>query len=598
VANKLGTLRRSAVVSTYGPGAIVDFKADGAAISVVAAGLETWDEYARPARLAGRQTISEPRLERKLGVNGFRLPPVILTDKDESSLIGVRFPEWLQCPNCHMIRPASRWASVIGKVSRYCAECSAERGGRNLVYAVPVRFVAACERGHLEEFPWDAWAGHKAGCGNRWNLYLRAESPGLIGLVLRCPACKSARSMDGIFRKTSFKFPCRGKRPWLGGADEVCPSPLKAMQRGASNLYFPITQSALSIPPWTDTLQLMLGVFWGPLVNTVPEERVARIRWAMESGLLEEMDETPEEIAKAIEHKDTLLAQSSDDLRVDEYDRFISPVEPSKGSLEFELRDEEPKRLTPWFSTLRRAVRLREVRALTGFTRIDPVLPDDAASQLLIAPLAASPISNLRWLPAVDVRGEGIFVKLNSKTLEHWQTNPAVQVRIDMIRTKYAHAFKAKFGTEPERVISAPLILIHTLAHVLMRQLSLECGYSSASLKERLYADEAMHGLLIYTATPDSDGTLGGLSKQGDADLLYDTLRSAIGSVTWCSSDPLCIQGVASMSEATNGAACHACVLAPETSCEEFNGLLDRALLVGLPDCREVGFFSDLAEVF
>jgi hypothetical protein len=341
----------------------------------------------------------------------------------------------------------------------------------------------------------------------------------------------------------------------------------------------------------------MLGVFWGPLVNTVPEERVARIRWAMDSGLLEDIQETPEEIARAIEHKDSLLAQSSEDLRVDEYDRFISPIESSMGSLEFELRDEEPKRLLPWFTTIRRAVRLREVRALTGFTRIDPVSPDDAASQSMIAPLATSPISNLRWLPAVDVRGEGIFIKLNSERLAQWQEHSAVQVRVDMIKAKYGQAFKSKFGTEPLRSITAPLVLIHTLAHVLMRQLSLECGYSSASLKERLYADESMHGLLIYTATPDSDGTLGGLAKQGDADLLHETLRSAIGSVTWCSSDPLCIQGVASLSEATNGAACHACVLAPETSCEEFNGLLDRALLVGLPDSREVGFFSDLAGV-
>lgn len=596
MANKLGTLRRSAVVSTYGPGAIVDFKADGAAISVVAGGLETWDEYARPSRLSGKQTISEPRLERKLGVNGFRLPPVSLSDKDETTLIGVRFPEWLQCPHCHAIRPASRWASVIGKVSRYCAECSAVRGGSSLVYAVPVRFVAACERGHLEEFPWDAWVGHRPECTNRWNLYLRAESPGLAGLILRCPnpSCKASRSMDGIFRRSSFRFPCKGKRPWLGGPDEACSTPLKAMQRGASNLYFPITQSALSIPPWTDTLQLMLGVFWGPLVNTVPEERVARIRWAMDSGLLEDIHETPEEIAKAIEHKDSVLSDSSDDLRVDEYDRFISPIESSKDSLEFELRDEDPRRLVPWFTTIRRAVRLREVRALVGFTRIDPAPPDDAGGQLTIAPISTTPISSLRWLPAVDVRGEGIFLKLNSESLSKWEEKEAVQARIEMIRAKYVNGFKAKFGTEPQRSVTASLVLIHTLAHVLMRQLSLECGYSSASLKERLYANESMHGLLIYTATPDSDGTLGGLAKQGDGNLLYDTLQSAIGSITWCSSDPLCIQGIASLSEATNGAACHACVLAPETSCEEFNGLLDRAFLVGLPGAREVGFFSDL----
>jgi hypothetical protein len=131
-----------------------------------------------------------------------------------------------------------------------------------------------------------------------------------------------------------------------------------------------------------------------------------------------------------------------------------------------------------------------------------------------------------------------------------------------------------------------------------MRQLSLECGYSSASLRERLYVDDdsGMHGALVYTATADSDGTLGGLTRQGSSDLLISTIRSAIASVRWCSSDPLCIQGIAALSEATNGAACHACVLAPETSCEEFNGLLDRALLVGLPGQSEIGYFYGLTE--
>src|SRR5262245_44515187 len=100
--NSLGELRRSAVVTTYAPGAVVDFRADTAPVSAVTAGLEVWDERAQPAGLANEQTIFEPRLQRKMGVQGFRLPPVVVDDKDENvTLIGVRFPQWLQCPMCH-----------------------------------------------------------------------------------------------------------------------------------------------------------------------------------------------------------------------------------------------------------------------------------------------------------------------------------------------------------------------------------------------------------------------------------------------------------------------------------------------------------------
>jgi hypothetical protein len=126
-----------------------------------------------------------------------------------------------------------------------------------------------------------------------------------------------------------------------------------------------------------------------------------------------------------------------------------------------------------------------------------------------------------------------------------------------------------------------------------MRQLALTCGYSTASLRERLYTGAETCGLLIYTATTDADGTLGGLQRQGEERRIGQLLRDAVASQRWCSSDPLCISGAMMFSNETNGAACHACVLAPETSCEEFNRFLDRAFLVGLPSDPAVGFFRE-----
>lgn len=592
--NSLGKLRRSSVLSTFGPGSIVDFRADGAPVSGVAAGLEAWDARAKPAGLKGKQVISEPRLEKKLKVQGFRLPPVSLSDDDTSTLVAVRFPEWLQCPACHKIRPASKWGKVLGKAYRYCPECSEELGGSKKLFVIPVRFVAACEYGHLEEFPWDSWVGHKESCQNRRNLVLKSEAAGLAGLILRCPVCKANRSMDGIFRKSEFTFKCNGKRPWLANGEVCIGGRLVAMQRGASNLYFALTQSALSIPPWSDTLQELLGTFWGPLVATKPEQRAQQIEWLKTTGPLSDIEMSSEDIANAIEVRIQQLEGSSEDLRVDEYLRFSADPDAFSNSPEFELRAEQPGPLAPWISKIRRVVRLREVRALTGFTRINPLSSEDNNSLKFIAPIATTPISKLKWLPAIEVRGEGIFLELNPAKLADWlNTSQTILTRAAKINENFSRQFEERYGKKPERKITPTLLLIHTFAHALMRQLSLECGYSSASLRERLYVsdDAKMTGLLIYTATPDSDGTLGGLSRQGRATLLLPTIRSAISSMRWCSSDPLCIQGIASLSEATNGAACHSCVLAPETSCEEFNGFLDRAYLVGTPDDQKVGFF-------
>ena len=140
-------------------------------------------------------------------------------------------------------------------------------------------------------------------------------------------------------------------------------------------------------------------------------------------------------------------------------------------------------------------------------------------------------------------------------------------------------------------------MLCHTFAHALMRQLTLECGYSSASLQERIYVaegDDPMAGILVYTSTPDSDGTLGGLQRQGEAKRIGGIVTRAIRAIEWCSSDPLCISDMMGAEASYSHSACHACVLAPETSCENFNQFLDRGLLVGVPEAPDIGFFADL----
>jgi hypothetical protein len=406
--------------------------------------------------------------------------------------------------------------------------------------------------------------------------------------------------MDGIFSKETWKkfSTCSGRRPWLSGAHQECNHHPRATQRGASNLYFPVIESALSIPPWSDRLQEALGIYWDPIVNIADGRAafIAALATSVLGSVLEELDMSPAELAAEVERRVRQEEEIDvDNLRSEEYRQFTGGTYVQGLDREFEIRPQKvPDRLRPWFSRLVKVSRLREVRAMTGFTRIYP-LGEGATEKARIS------LSNLGWLPAIEVRGEGIFLEFDLEKIGEWEIRPEVEARAAHINRHIQDDWNERHGggSEPPRVITPRFLLIHTFAHALMRQLTLDCGYSSTALRERLYVSEengGMRGLLIYTATTDDDGTLGGLQRQGDPDRIERTVIAAVQSQAWCSSDPLCIEDMLAPDDGLSLAACHSCVLAPETSCEEFNRFLDRATLVGTPSGAAVGYFRDIVE--
>lgn len=602
--NDLGELRRSAVVATFGPGAIVDFRAGPASVSAVAAGLDEWDSSFWPAGLMNPQTIREPRLEKKLQVHGFRLPPVVEDsytkgEDDTRRLVAARFPDWLQCPKCDLIGPSQKWGRDPGMAYRYCNSCTMQAPGQSKVYTIPVRFVHACKKGHLDDFPWEWWLPHEPGCKRSAGgfLKLEAKGPGHAGLILSCPKCRASRSMDGIFsRQTWIGFRCSGRRPWLAANRTACNEHPRALQRGASNLYFPVVESALSIPPWSDRLQEVIGQYWDAIVKVADDQRaqfVAALATGVFGSALVELGLTPEELAKQVEQRIGDYDAISQNLREEEYRRLTSRQDSKRNQdREFEIRNVPvPEVLAPWFSHLVKAVRLREVRALRGFTRINP--PGDPNSP----DVAYLSLKRKDWLPAIEVRGEGVFLALQEERLRTWERLETPVQRAAEIDEAWKSEWRSRYGKDqkPPYDITPRLLLLHTFAHALMRQLTLECGYSSAALRERIYTSTdnvTMAGVLVFTSTSDADGTLGGLQRQGDATRIEATLRAAVQAMEWCSSDPLCIQGMLTSPDRFLQAACHACVLVPETSCEEFNRFLDRAALVGLPEDASAGFFN------
>lgn len=607
IIKELGDLRRSTVVMTFGPGSVVDFRAEGAPISAVVAGLEEWDSSFPPSGLRNPQVVFEPRLQRQLRVSGFRLPPVVDEsyrdsegNPDRRSLVAVRFPIWLQCPQCDRVAPSYRWSYDPGNASSFCPRCTAKSPGKQKIHVIPVRFVMACEKGHLDEFPWHWWVNHNTKCKkNNDVLLLQSKGPGLSGLILSCPECGASKSMEGIFSLQNWKgLRCMGKRPWLRTDSETCEVQPRILQRGASNLYFPVLVSALSIPPWSDRLQEALGMYWDSIVNVDPKQTRSFIEMLVQGPLQtvpEELGLTLDELVKRIEarlnrYKDYSILN----IRQEEYRQLVSGLAAKyEENSEFEVRNVPvPDDLNQYFSNIVRVVRLREVKALRGFTRINP--PGDE-NDTNIVPLS---IQKTNWLPAIEVRGEGIFLAFNSQHLKEWETRKEFKERSKIIHDSWQKEWAERYGDgEPSPLITPRYLLIHTWAHALMRQLTLECGYSSASLRERLYISEGenqMAGLLIYTATSDSDGTLGGLQRQGEPEKISRTVRAAVKAMEWCSSDPLCIEGMVAASENHSLAACHACCLAPETSCEQFNRFLDRATLVGLPEKPDSGYFSSM----
>jgi hypothetical protein len=407
--------------------------------------------------------------------------------------------------------------------------------------------------------------------------------------------------MDGAFSAALMKklgLKCNGRRPWLPGKDEACAIsvPPKVLQRGASNLYFPAIDSAIDIPPWTDEFQAALGHHWSAIDTCETEDDVRTLVKIMIYPMWDDKSISLEALQEKILQR-RALANSPDrgDIRGEEYQQLTLGEATRQEKSEFSIKPEMvPETIKDFIGVLTRIERLREVRAIYGFTRVYPPTGEFGAGYC--SPLSASPKD---WLPATEVRGEGIFLSLNDVALRTWENRPEVLARSVEVNNSWEKTWRERQGEEadPPPVITPRLLLVHTLAHILMRQLSLQCGYSTSALRERLYVENGepgMCGLLIYTSAADSDGTLGGLVRQGTGSRIEQLLTDAVRASEWCSSDPLCMSGLSSLSEASNLAACHSCVLAPETACEHFNRFLDRATIVGTPGNPEAGFFAAL----
>jgi hypothetical protein len=598
-------------------------------VSVICGGLDHWfkHETGDTDNIDRREyQVDEWRLAARLNVAHFYLPPdhrrvlrSAPTTNGNLTVPFLRFPQWHYCTRCGLMRKVP----LVTKGRIKCAECEK--------YIVQVPFVAMCDAGHIQDFPWIEWVYETANPPQD-HPPMRLVSTG--GMTLAGQKVKvdggPERTLAGITNATpdgndtdlsrlldSSRTPylCPGHRPWLGTEEGIgCGRPLRGSLRSAANVYFAQINNSIYLPRSEDTtvaeaiflleqppLSTFLSILSGAGGNTTPEQLRQLYQELVSTFTDRQLEQAISVVCGDVEPQQQQQTAGDDaetGFRRQEYDTLIAAVDFDQ----LVLRPADLRRYDPdfsrFFSHVTLVHKLRETRALTGFTRVFADSDRDLTSQQGM--LRLNPPDEM-WLPAYMVFGEGIFLTLNEQLLRNWESFPDIQSRVAPLVARYLALRQAR--RLHDRQIGARYVLLHTFAHLLINRLTYECGYSSAALRERLYVSEnstaPMAGVLIYTAAGDAEGTLGGLVRMGKPGRLEPLLSRALAGAEWCSADPVCMemgQSGGQGPDSLNLAACHCCCLVPETACEEFNRLLDRGLVIGPFDNPAVGFFNQTAE--
>lgn len=580
MAVRAGKVRPSQAVMQQGPGSLADLPT----LSMIMVTADHW-------HMGTASRIDEPRLARYLRVDSFRSPPWLDSATGVGGLPARVFPEYLVCPSCRRLAQASRFSFERGggQPRFMCKSTSCPRQGRAIAY--PARFMVACPQGHLDDFPWHQFVHAGVACNAELELRDSGRTGSIADLSIVCATHGAERNLAVAFgRGAGAALPaCSGRMPWAPTASsEACTARPRVLLRGASNAYFAAIESAISIPPWSDPLQLALGQHVETLAKV---GSVGDLEVLLRVANLPELEKfTPEQVWRALStrRKPAVSPPTAEEMRLEEWHCLRAEPGQVDARAEFCARAESVPGEFGWVTRVSAIERLREVRALLGFTRIDPVpdIGEMGEVEALDAGLQRSVSPDKRWLPAAEFRGEGIFVELSEAAVTAWESLEAVRALNDLYcdqQEKWAARRGAPLGVVRE----ARYLLVHSLSHLVMRQLALDCGYSGTDLRERIYSSPSdrgnMAGFLIYTASADSEGSLGGLVEMARPEDFGPIVARAIEGATLCAGDPHCAHGgwhAPAPGVSLNGAACHTCLFASETSCEVGNRHLDRGVVV------------------
>lgn len=574
--NKLGELRPNQIITTFGPGAIVDAVKD----SVTVLDTKYWKDKGKK--------IIDGRLASYLGVDCFYMPRT----SRGGDIPVVSFPYVHVCsnPKCGRLFDV-RENFDLNKYLNLGVNCP-DCGWK----AYPSRFITVCEDGHMDDFPWSWWVHRGAKCDGKLKLTSTGNTSTLADIWVTCLKCgnSSSRSMSGAMQRENLEgCLCTGNHPFRPqDKRSKCEKMRVPSQRGASNVYFSVSRSAISIPPWVN-----------PLYNLIDEHfrEIELVKKMGDSGLNLAYQEffagsyTKEEFLAALEKREKNIKEFSE-IKQMEYDAITHHADPAYASNKKHFKAEEDKDGVPvylkkYISRVVRITRLREVKVLLGFTRIDASDPDaDADSQPNFVRLDRG--KDEKWLPAAEVHGEGIFIEFNRQTINQWMHI----LGVSDISAKYEDSYK-EFCAGKNWTVTVPrnavYVLMHTFSHLLIKQMAMSSGYSSAAIRERIYFSDTMSGILLYTGSADKEGSLGGLVELGQKATLNVLMRNAFEEALLCTNDPECMNHIPA-ADNSNGAACHSCSMISETACENGNRMLDRGLVVPIEGREDQAYFKDL----
>jgi hypothetical protein len=580
-----GQIRRSQVVTTFGPGSMVDLPSH----SVLVGGLDSWsgaDEEVHETRLV-------EKLKRLLNLSALKLyaPPPDNEDPTSRQTTGItawQFPEWFITQDLDEGAGGSRSRLLVPRRAltrgKYVDEDRRKRP------VVPVRFVRACPRGHIGDIDWYYFV-HRG--SKKCRLPLRIEEHGTTGdlmeVVVRCGCGDHRRLSEAAAAQLKSLGPCDGARPWLGlYAREECDQSNRLLVRSASNAYFPQIMSVISLPDRAESLERAVNQVWANFLEYVESledlqnerRRKPPVKAALEGFSDEEVFEeiqyrkgqAGQSAVKSVKQAELeVLCASKEEVGNDTpdgtfYARALAPAAWSR----------------PWMKAVERVVlvhRLREVTAQVGFTRFEALSPN-VEGELEMGVRSAPLAREVAWLPAVENKGEGFFLSFRKKAIEDWLGKAAVKERHKQLEAGF-QSWLADHPGSRRKFPGMPYVLLHSLSHLLIAAVSLECGYPASAIRERVYALPDGYGILLYTGSPDAEGTMGGLVEAGRRVAAH--LEAALELGTLCSNDPVCAGHEPSNAHECRyllGAACHGCLLIAEPSCEQQNDFLDRALVV------------------
>lgn len=535
--------------------------------------------------------------------------------EDKQKVIQAKyFPEWFYCNGCNSLKHISHWyrdwQSALANISRdeviesfqepKCARCylklrnQSKKTGSKLHFSLSlcieqVRFIMTAPNGKIKDLPWNRWnTAQKASkdedggkitldfenlCCDKQELeYIKSSTfEDYAGIRVKCRNCKKENSLAGLFGL---------KLRVLKGEDVF----YKPVLRSSNSVYYPIIFNSIFIPAaemeeLTAEQKNQITVLNN--LSFTPEEIAVRI--CVDISFVNATLGIGDEIERELE--------TEEQYRLKEYNYILSENQCDNTNFISEKMVAETL-LEYGIKSLTKIKRLKMTSVQTGYTRQEPYdrdefLRDGSTAKVMYT---SSLANEARYLPAVESYGEGVLIDLDEAAIEQWYeaNKNVITSRINRLKENASGSENIVSKGGLSEFHSAKYLLIHTLSHILIKELEFLCGYPATSICERLYDDENnMQGVLIYTIA-GTEGSYGGLVSQGDVGKFEKLLKSSLIRASDCASDPVCYHSESQGVGGQNLAACYSCALLPENSCENFNSYLDRAMLID----SDFGFFK------